>query len=184
MEPFLKLKHTKMKNLLFVPALLLTGLVACNSGSNSSPASSDSTAATSDSSSMSASKMASSEASVAPLPAIPKGAKVFFRNLRNGQTVTSPFKIEMGAKDIAVDSAGTVKEGSGHFHILVDAGDSVASGIVIPKDSTHIHFGDAQKVTTLHLSPGKHRLALQFADGIHRSYGKELSDAITITVKK
>ncbi len=172
-----------MKNLLIIPAFLLTGLVACNSGSNSSTAPADSTSAKTDSS-MGASKMASSEAVVAPLPEIPKGAKVFFKNLRNGQTVTSPVKVEMGAKDISVDSAGSVKSGSGHFHILVDAGDSVAAGMVIPKDSSHIHFGDAQKVATLHLTPGKHRLALQFADGIHRSYGKALSEAITVTVRK
>ena len=98
--------------------------------------------------------------------------------------VNSPLKIEMGAKDIAVDSAGKVRPNSGHFHLLIDAGDSVATGEVVPKDSTHIHFGDAQKETTIHLSAGKHRLALQFADGLHRSYGKALSEAITVNVRK
>ncbi len=90
----------------------------------------------------------------------------------------------MGATNIAVDSAGTIRPNSGHFHIIIDAGDSVAAGIVVPKDSTHLHFGNAQKEATISLSPGKHRLALQFADGIHRSYGSKLANAITVDVKK
>ena len=71
-----------------------------------------------------------------------------------------------------------------NFHLLIDAGDSTASGVVVPKDSTHLHFGNAQKEATITLAPGKHRLALQFADGIHRSYGSKLATAITLNVKK
>jgi hypothetical protein len=121
---------------------------------------------------------------VAPVPDIPAGAKVFFKNLKDGQTVTNPIKVEFGAEGINVDTAGAVKAGSGHHHLYIDAGDSAAAAAVVPKDSTHIHFGKAQKETTLTLTPGKHRLALQFADGIHRSYGSKLSAAITVNVKK
>jgi hypothetical protein len=66
----------------------------------------------------------------------------------------------------------------------VDAGDSIPAGQVVPKDSTHIHFGKAQTSTTITLTPGKHRLALQYADGIHRSYGSKMSAAITVDVRK
>ena len=118
------------------------------------------------------------------LPSVPADAKVFFKNLKDGQTVASPLKVEMGATNIAIDSAGTIKPNSGHFHIIIDDGDSTASGEVVRKDSTHLHFGNAQKEATISLSPGKHRLSLQFADGIHRSYGSKLSDAITVNVKK
>jgi hypothetical protein len=118
------------------------------------------------------------------VPAIPAGAKVFFKNLKDGQTVTSPFKVEMGAEGIRVDSAGKLVDGSGHHHLLIDAGDSLTAGTVVPKDSTHLHFGNAQTETTLTLAPGKHTLALQFADGLHRSYGSKLSAAITVDVKK
>ncbi|MEO6962693.1 MAG: DUF4399 domain-containing protein, partial [Puia sp.] len=68
--------------------------------------------------------------------------------------------------------------------ILIDAEDSIASGVIVPKDSTHLHFGNAQKEATLTLAPGKHKLALQFADGIHRSYGSKLAATVTINVKK
>jgi hypothetical protein len=109
---------------------------------------------------------------------------VFFKNLKDGETVTSPVKVEMGATGISIDSAGAVKPNSGHFHIIVDGEDSIASGEVISKDSTHIHYGNAQQEATLTLPPGKHKLVLQFADGAHRSYGNKLASTVTINVKK
>ncbi|MGH2647102.1 MAG: DUF4399 domain-containing protein, partial [Ginsengibacter sp.] len=170
-----------------IPALLLMGLVSCNSGSGDETTNKDSTAVSATDTTMASadtSHTTMAMTSVDSLPAIPKSAKVFFKNLKNGETVSSPLKVEMGATGIALDSAGAVKQKSGHFHILIDAGDSVAAGIVIPKDSTHLHYGNAQKEATINLTPGKHRLALQFADGIHRSYGNKLSSAINVNVKK
>ena len=121
---------------------------------------------------------------VEPVPEIPAGAKVYFKNLKSGQSVSSPVKIAMGAAGIKVDTAGALKAGSGHHHLLIDAGDSIASGAVVGKDSTHIHFGKAQTEATIPLTPGKHILTLQFADGIHRSYGNRLSSSIVVNVKK
>ncbi len=176
-----------MKKFLSVPAIILMGLMSCNSGSNSeTTTSTDSTTMHTDSANTHAdtSHSTMNMTAVDPLPTIPEGAKVYFKNLKNGESVSSPVKVEMGAKDISIDSAGKVRTNSGHFHLLVDAEDSIASGTVVPKDSTHIHFGNAQKETTITLAPGKHKLAIQLADGIHRSYGSKLSDAITINVKK
>ncbi len=120
---------------------------------------------------------------IAPLPAVPIRAKVYFANLKNGQTVRSPFEVRMGIKGLKIAPAGSVLPDAGHHHLLIDAGDSVASGQVIPKDDHHLHFGDGQTMTQLTLLPGKHRLALQFADGLHRSYGRKLASAINIVVK-
>lgn len=175
-----------MKKNLFAPAVLLIGLISCNSGTGSESSSSDSTSSTNDTTTMQAdsSHTAMNTTTMDALPPIPAGAKVYFKNLKDGQTVSSPVKVEMGATNISVDSAGTIKQNSGHFHIIIDDGDSTASGVVVRKDSTHLHFGNAQKEATITLSPGKHRLALQFADGIHRSYGNKLSEAITVNVKK
>lgn len=120
---------------------------------------------------------------VPALPAIPDGAKVFFKNLKEGQTVTSPFKVEMASEKLSVDTAnGKVKEASGHYHILIGL-DSTAAGIVVPKDSTHLHFGNAQTATELKLTPGKYKLTLQFADALHRSYGGKLATSVNVTVK-
>ncbi len=122
--------------------------------------------------------------SVAALPAVPAGAKVYFKNLKDGATVSSPLKVEFGVDGIALDTAGTVKQASGHHHLLIDAGDSIPAGEVVPKDSTHLHFGKAQTETTVTLTPGKHKLTLQYADGVHRSYGGQLSSTVTVDVKK
>ena len=118
------------------------------------------------------------------LPQVPEGAKVVFKNLKDGATISSPFKMEMGTEVIKIDTAGPVVAGSGHHHLFIDAEDSLAAGTVVPKDSTHIHFGKGQTEYELTLSPGKHKLTLQMADGLHRSYGGRLAATITVTVKK
>jgi hypothetical protein len=123
-----------------------------------------------------------SNAVVADLPAVPDGARVFFANLKDGQTVKSPFKVEMGVEGIALDTAGTVRQASGHHHILVNL-DSMTTGQVIPMDSTHLHFGKAQRETELKLNPGKYKLTLQYADGLHRSYGNRMATSVSVTVQ-
>ncbi|MBI1341346.1 MAG: DUF4399 domain-containing protein [Terrimonas sp.] len=119
------------------------------------------------------------------VPEVPAGAKVFFANLKDGEMVSSPFKVQMGVEGMSVDTAnGIIKPASGHHHILIDGPDSLASGTSVPKDSVHLHFGNAQTETELKLSPGMHTLTLQFADALHRSYGGRLAAKITVNVKK
>jgi hypothetical protein len=166
-----------MKKILVIPAILLSGLIACNSGNNSE------TTTTTDSAAADTSHASMDMSSESSMPAVPDGATVSFKNLKDGQTVSSPVKVEMSASGISVDSAGAVKPNSGHFHILIDAEDSIPAGQVIAKDSSHLHFGNAQKEASLTLAPGKHKLALQFADGAHRSYGNKLDQVVSITVK-
>lgn len=117
------------------------------------------------------------------LPAVPDGARVFFKNLKENATISSPFKLEMGVEVVKVDTAGPVVAGSGHHHLIIDGPDSLAAGSVVPKDSLNIHFGRGQTEYELVLSPGKHKLTLQMADGLHRSYGSKLASHITVTVK-
>lgn len=108
---------------------------------------------------------------------------VYFVNLKNGDTVTSPFVVQMGVNGMQVEPAGTYNKGKGHHHLIID-GDFVQKGDMVPKDATHIHFGEGQTSDTLTLTPGQHRLTLQFADGLHRSYGKDWSASIEVYVKK
>jgi hypothetical protein len=169
-----------MSKLHFVPAVLLMALVACNSGTKSSE-SSDTSATTASTDTMNHMMDTTNAAAMTPAPA---GAKVFFKNLKDGQTVKSPFKIEMGVSGIALDTAGSMAVNTGHHHLLVDDGDSIPMGTVVPKDSTHLHFGKAQTETTLTLPPGKHKLTLQLGDGLHRSYGSQLTSTVTVNVKK
>jgi hypothetical protein len=170
-----------MKKLCFILFCSIVGLISCNSSENKSATSDTATTAKATDTVMA--RPADAVKTTAELPSVPAGAKVYFKNLKNGETVKSPFKVEMGVKNIKVDSAGNIVAGEGHHHILIDAGDSVAAGQVIPKDAQHLHFGKGQTSATITLPPGKHRLTLQLADGIHRSYGSSLSATIEVTVK-
>src|SRR5215211_2767219 len=84
---------------------------------------------------------ATHSSAVADVPAVPEGARVYFRNLKNDQTISSPFKVEMAADNIRVDTIGPVVAGSGHFHIFIDAEDSLATGKMVPSDTAHLHYG-------------------------------------------
>jgi hypothetical protein len=177
-----------MRTIHFLPAVLLFGLTACNNAGDKAASGSDTTAQASDttkkamSDTMTMAKPDSSKMAMA-LPDVPAGAKVFFKNLKNGATVSSPVKIEMGIEGLKLDTAGAIVAGSGHHHLLIDAGDSIPAGLAVPKDATHLHFGKAQSSAEVVLTPGKHVLTLQFADGIHRSYGSKLATTITVNVK-
>jgi hypothetical protein len=167
-----------MRKIDLIPFLIL-GMVACNDSANTEGTKNDTaaTAVTPDTTAGDRHHMADAATEVTPLPAIPDGAKVFFVNLKDGQKIKSPFKVQMGVSGIALDSAGAIKPASGHHHILIDAGDSLTAGTVVPKDSTHLHFGNAQKEAEVKLTPGEHKL------GIHRSYGGKLAKSVTVTVQ-
>lgn len=179
-----------MKRQFVVPVVCALVMAACNNSSDESAKKTDSTAAAATHDSMSGmshdsmSHTTDATKPVPPLPDVPAGAKVMFKGLKNGATVSSPLKVPMGAEGIKVDTAGPVIAGVGHHHLFIDAEDSLAAGTMVPKDSAHLHFGKAQTETELKLTPGKHKLTLQFADGLHRSYGSKLSTTITVNVKK
>ncbi|MGQ0739196.1 MAG: DUF4399 domain-containing protein [Bacteroidota bacterium] len=164
--------------LILLSAILLT---ACNNSGDSKDKKDDTVAMQNTHDTM---HHAPTAGGVPELPAVPEGAKVFFKNLKEGASISSPFKLEMGVEVIKVDTAGPVVAGSGHHHLLINGPDSFAAGEVIPKDSLHIHFGKGQTDYELNLGPGKYKLTLQMADGLHRSYGGQLAAAINVTVKK
>jgi len=47
-------------------------------------------------------------------------AETHFVNVKDGDTVTSPFKVVFGSTNIAIAPAGAVAPGSGHYHLLID----------------------------------------------------------------
>ena len=162
--------------IIFISAVTAICLTACNS-------SADKTSDNKDSMNHDM-QMNTTAVSMPAMPEVPANAKVYFSNLKDGQTVTSPFKVEMAVEGLHVDTAnGKLKPASGHHHILIDM-DSIAVGTVIPKDSVHLHFGNAQTSAEVKLSPGKHSLTLQFADALHRSYGSRLTGKVTLNVKQ
>ena len=161
---------------LFTAAIVAAALVACNSND-------DKTTETKEEG-HDAHASTATAVEMPAMPEVPANARVYFANLKDGQTVTSPLKVEMGVDAMHVDTAnGMLKPASGHHHILVDI-DSIPTGEVIKKDSVHLHFGMAQTSAEIKLPPGKHSLTLQFADAMHRSYGSRLTNKITVDVKQ
>lgn len=112
-----------------------------------------------------------------------EGRRVFFPTLKDGQQVKSPLTIDFGVEGMVVRPAGedVLDKTSGHHHLIID-GAPDPLGTVVAKDETHIHFGKGETSTTLSLTPGKHTLTLQFADGAHLSYGQRMAATITVDV--
>lgn len=106
---------------------------------------------------------------------------VGFAAPEDGAEVSNPIEVEMEVMGMQVEPAGTMEEGTGHHHLIID-GRPVAKGEVIPADDSHIHFGGGQTLYELSLPPGEHTLTLQFADGKHQSYGPDWSSTITVDV--
>ena len=116
----------------------------------------------------------------------PDGAAAYFVNIKNGDTVTSPFKVIFGlTPNMGVAPAGTEKPNVGHHHLLVDtklSPDELTQPM--PVDAQHIHFGKGQTETMVTLPPGKHTLQLELGDWSHIPFNKPVqSEVISITVK-
>ena len=109
-------------------------------------------------------------------------SKVFFKNLNDGDTVQSPVLVEMGVKGMKIKPAGQLEAGTGHHHIIIDS-NFMAYGEIIPMDKTHLHYGKGDTVASIPLEKGEHTLTLQFANGLHMSYGEQFSNTISIYVK-
>ena len=78
--------------------------------------------------------------------------------------------------------AGDIVANSGHHHLLINL-DAIPAGESVPFTEKHLHFGKGQTEAEVKLAPGTYRLTAQFANGAHQSYGKALSQTITVTVK-
>lgn len=113
---------------------------------------------------------------------MPESGRVFFVEPADGATVSSPFKVVFGVEDVEVRAAGELVANTGHHHIIINGGPMEAEGIV-PADDLNIHYGAGQTETELNLEPGEYTLTMQFADGIHRSYGEKFAATIKVTVE-
>ena len=107
---------------------------------------------------------------------------VSFIQPEDGAILKSPVVVEFAVVGMEVEPAGSLSKNKGHHHIVIN-GSFVPKGKVVPADETHIHYGKGQLTDTLDLEPGDYTLTMQFADGLHNSYGEQMSSTINITVK-
>ena len=118
-------------------------------------------------------------------------ARVFFVEPKNGATVKATgadakVHLKFGVENykIAAVPDGEVKTarpGVGHFHVGVDT-PCVASGKTIVKGTpSWVHFGKGDSEMDMQLTPGTHKLAVQFADDLHNAI-KGMCTTVTIKV--
>ena len=115
--------------------------------------------------------------------AIAEPASVYFKLPLDNQVIQSPVRLVFGLNGKRIGPVGDLNPSLGHHHLIIN-GDSIPRGLPVPFNAQHLHFGDGQTETELHLTPGDYRLTLQFASGAHKSYGATLSKTIQITVRK
>ena len=113
--------------------------------------------------------------------------RVFFLNLMDGETVSSPVFVEFGMVGATVWPAGEeMIEGAmtAHHHLLINRDvNSITPGEPMPAEPDLIHFGDGGTFTTLDLPPGAHTLQLVAADDNHVPLDPMVaSQVLTITV--
>lgn len=109
----------------------------------------------------------------------PSSASVAVEAPADGGTTPSPVIVEMTSTDFTIAPAGTIEEGTGHFHLMINV-PCVAPGQVIPADDNHFHYGDGSTTAELDLAPGEYTLCLQAGDGIHTAL--DLTDTVSFTV--
>jgi hypothetical protein len=115
----------------------------------------------------------------------PQGAAVYFINLKDGDTVTSPFKVQFGLSGMGIAPVGVQNERTGHHHLLIDSKLSDEElKRPIAADAKHVHFGGGQTETTVTLPAGSHTLQLVLGDWSHIPHNPPvMSPVITVTVK-
>ncbi|MEP3431259.1 MAG: DUF4399 domain-containing protein [Roseibium sp.] len=126
-----------------------------------------------------------SSATIAGETPAPEGAKVYFINLKNGDTVSSPVLIQFGLDGMGVAPAGTEKKHTGHHHLIINEtleGEELNESV--PADENHVHFGGGQTQTSVELPAGTHTLQLVLGDWSHIPHNPPvMSEQITITVE-
>ena len=115
----------------------------------------------------------------------PAGAKVYFVNLKDGQTVTSPVTVVFGLAGMGVAPAGTEKENTGHHHLIINEtieGEELNEPL--PADEQHVHFGGGQTEVSIELPAGSHTLQLVVGDHNHIPHNPPvMSERIKVTVE-
>ena len=113
-----------------------------------------------------------------------KNKRIFFINLSDGESVTSPVTVQFGINGMSIVPAGINKPMSGHHHLLINLENLPDMTKPIPADKNHLHFGKGQTETIIELPKGKHSLQLLLGNYIHVPHKVPfLSEKIEIIVE-
>ena len=120
--------------------------------------------------------------------AAPKRPRVFFIEPKNGAMVTSPVHLKFGVENyqlapVPEGDPKTARPGLGHHHVGIDIGCLPPGTVIVKGTPSWVHFGDGKSEFDVQLPPGRHRLALQFGDDLHKTLPR-LCTTITLNVAK
>ncbi len=112
------------------------------------------------------------------------GASVEILSPANGDSVTLPLTVRLGATGVEViPASGQREDGKGHHHLVLD-GDSPPDSLPIPQPPVAFHLGNGAVERVFDsLTPGPHRLIAIFAWGDHVPMTGVRRDTVTVIVR-
>ena len=110
--------------------------------------------------------------------------RVYFINLKDGDTVKSPLLVQLGlTEQMGVAPALADWPDTGHHHLVIDS-PAPNPNKSVPRAEGHVHLNMGQTEITIGLSAGQHTLQVVFGDYAHVMHDPPImSDVITITVQ-
>lgn len=151
----------------FLLGAAIVALSACSSSEKSADTTADSLASTS---------------AMAPAPV----AAVQILRPAEGDTITLPYTLTLGATGVEVIAAnGLREEGKGHHHLVIDGDVSLSDSLPLAPAPIVIHLGTGVTERVLDsLTAGPHRIIAVFAAGDHVPWTNVARDTVNIVVRK
>ena len=112
----------------------------------------------------------------------PEGAKAYFIDLKDGETVKSPFLVRFGlTEQMGIAPAMADWPDTGHFHLLIDKKPPNPNRPISNKN-LHLHRGQTE--ATVELGKGMHTLQIVMGDYSHIPHNPPvMSERISVKVE-
>ncbi|GIT08243.1 MAG: hypothetical protein CM1200mP30_18730 [Pseudomonadota bacterium] len=112
----------------------------------------------------------------------PEGAKAYFVDLKEGETVKSPFLVRFGlTEQMGIAPALADWPDTGHFHLIID---SKPPNPNRPISNKHLHLHKGQTGAIVEFKQGGHTLQIVMGDYSHIPHNPPvMSEQITINVE-
>ena len=112
----------------------------------------------------------------------PEGAKAYFVDLKDGETVKSPFLVRFGlTEQMGIAPALADWPDTGHFHLIID---SKPPNPDRPISKKHLHLHKGQREAIVELKQGRHTLQILLGDYSHMPHDPPvMSEQITVNVE-
>ena len=94
------------------------------------------------------------------------------------------FLLTMEVSGVSIVPAGTMEEGTGHHHLVIDGPLPNEGAPIPPTTDVVIHLGQAQtEFEITGLGPGRHTVIAVVGDGMHIPLSPWVADTVTVLVQ-